>query len=261
LYTLKMPCLPRYSSGTGQSEPGSNCSRMPAHGAGADPGGPAATPPLGVPAGEADARDCEPPIAFGCSRGGSGGRGGPRGHVPPEVARARRRVSVGIRSESERRRATTSGAAHVTTGGQPDFSSPTVTRPRLVRFVVKRVVRHARGELRRTSPDARPSRRHGVHRLHPRGRGEQQAGHVQRRRDALPELDLAASIQNRAPPDPERAAQKTGGVLGHAAFVRRQQRDLGRAQGRGDLGADVRATYRPRVCSSRARGSSWRPRT
>ena len=51
LYTLKMPCLPRYASGTGQSEPGSACSRMPLHGAGADPGAPAATPTLGAPAG------------------------------------------------------------------------------------------------------------------------------------------------------------------------------------------------------------------
>ena len=58
-------------------------------------------------------------------------------------------------------------------------------------------VRHS--PARRTHRPRGPPRRHGVHRLHPRGRGEQQAGPVQRRRDALPELDLAASVHDRAP--------------------------------------------------------------
>ena len=62
--TLKMPCLPRYSSGTGQSEP----ARPLAHAGRArrgrrSSGRSAATPTLGAPAGELDAGDCEPPIA------------------------------------------------------------------------------------------------------------------------------------------------------------------------------------------------------
>ena len=77
LYTLKMPCLPRYSSGTGQSPPDpSPSSRIAAQGAGWNPPGPG---PPGVPApiaaaaaGDAfaeaaDGVDCELPIATGAS--------------------------------------------------------------------------------------------------------------------------------------------------------------------------------------------------